>query len=170
MSKARAALARVDEAACRTWWDGGGVAWSERHVTESHAGRTKGARDYIPNAIRRELAERDGWRCRYCGVRLLAFDFIKALNRVLPTEFPLGRRDLDRHAAALVLRYSQDHVVPVSLGGSNDLNNLVATCAVCNFQKGSCTIEELLLLDPRECPPVVDSWDGLADRFGPLGY
>jgi hypothetical protein len=150
--------------------DAGGVDWSERHVTESHAGRTKGTRDYIPHAIRRERAERDGWRCRYCGMRVLALDLIKALNGVLPTDFPLGRRDLNRHAAALVLRYSQDHVVPVSLGGSNDLSNLVATCVVCNFQKGSCTIEELLLLDPRERRPIVDDWDGLAGRFGPRRY
>lgn len=165
-----AALARVDGAKCRAWWNQAGRAWGERHNKACHADYVKASQVVVTNAMRRELAERDGWRCRYCGVRVLAFDFIKELHQVLPDAFPLGKPDLERHAAALVLRYSQDHVVPRSLGGSNDLSNLVATCGVCNFQKGSCTIGELRLLDPRERPPRIDGWDGLAGRFGPRQY
>jgi 5-methylcytosine-specific restriction endonuclease McrA len=32
-----------------------------------------------------------------------------------------------------------DHVVPKSRGGTNDLRNLVISCAECNRQKGSCS-------------------------------
>lgn len=37
-----------------------------------------------------------------------------------------------------------DHVYPVSRGGSNDLDNLVAACAPCNMSKGAKTPEEWL--------------------------
>jgi hypothetical protein len=35
-----------------------------------------------------------------------------------------------------------DHVEPVALGGSHDINNLVTACAPCNLSKGSKTVAE----------------------------
>lgn len=35
-----------------------------------------------------------------------------------------------------------DHVLPLSRGGSNEIENLVPACNICNLEKGARTIEE----------------------------
>lgn len=54
----------------------------------------------------RWLAERDGNECHYCHVPFTA-----------------------------VLRATLDHIVPRALGGTNDCENLVLACDVCNHEK-----------------------------------
>lgn len=61
-----------------------------------------------------------------------------------------------------------EHVVPLSLGGSNNPDTLVSAFWTCQFQKGQCTLEELWLHDPRDRVPVSGEWDGLESMFGPL--
>jgi len=34
---------------------------------------------------------------------------------------------------------SVDHIIPISKGGTDDLNNLVAACARCNYSLGNKT-------------------------------
>ena len=36
-----------------------------------------------------------------------------------------------------------DHVIPISRGGTNDIENLRPACYDCNMRKGSKTLEEL---------------------------
>jgi len=60
----------------------------------------------------RETYTRDGYRCVYCRRDM-------ALN-------------LDNWLSIEV-----DHIVPISKGGSDDLNNRVTTCNVCNRLKGN---------------------------------
>ncbi|HRQ88778.1 MAG TPA: HNH endonuclease signature motif containing protein [Bacteroidia bacterium] len=57
-----------------------------------------------------------------------------------------------------------DHVVPHARGGNNDLDNLILTCAPCNFAKWHYLCEEIGLRDPRERAPISSWWDGL-ERF-----
>ncbi|MXW85183.1 MAG: hypothetical protein F4103_11515 [Boseongicola sp. SB0673_bin_14] len=40
-------------------------------------------------------------------------------------------------------------------------NDVVVTCAPCNYGKGDYMLEELGLIDPRLRPAVRTSWDGL---------
>ncbi|MEA3077880.1 MAG: hypothetical protein QOF60_2788 [Actinomycetota bacterium] len=77
----------------------------------------------------------------------------------------MGPRDDDRHWAGNVLRYTPDHVNAQHAGGHNTPENLVASCGACQFQKGSCTLEELGLLHPAEPTPDV-TWSGLYGRLG----
>ena len=51
--------------------------------------------------------ERDDFTCQYCGL----------------------------HANVDELQI--DHIIPVSRGGTNDINSLVTSCAVCNKKKGA---------------------------------
>jgi 5-methylcytosine-specific restriction endonuclease McrA len=89
--------------------------------------------------------ERDGYVCRYCGVTT--------------------RLDVaDNHPQ----RATVDHVTPVCLGGSHDLDNLTTACWDCNNKKGHMppplpepTIAELWPLSEREqlsiTPELIES-------------
>ena len=109
-----------------------------------------------------EIFRRDGWRCRFCGIRVLSLDAIKALDSLFPEEVRWRAKPYrNRNVAFNVLASSLDHILPHSRGGDNDPSNLVAACGSCQFGRMQYTLEEVGFLDPRLRPPVVDRWDGL---------
>lgn len=57
-----------------------------------------------------KILERDGYKCRYCGVGI----------ETCPLDI--------------------DHVLPVTQGGTNNPSNLVAACSTCNTGKGASLI------------------------------
>jgi hypothetical protein len=67
---------------------------------------------YRDPELRIEIFERDAWRCHYCG------------------------EDIAEETATL------DHVTPVSKGGADTEDNLVACCLMCNSIKSGRTYEE----------------------------
>lgn len=69
-------------------------------------------REAISKRLRFEILRRDGSSCRYCG----------------------------RNAPDVEIQV--DHIVPVSLGGTNDLLNLVAACVDCNNGKSARRIDD----------------------------
>ncbi|MGI4795797.1 MAG: HNH endonuclease [Janthinobacterium lividum] len=112
-------------------------------------------------AVELEIYRRDGFRCRYCGCRIV---HPKAQNHIaarLPGAVRWGNRDIQLNAAFYTLRGVLDHVVPHSNGGSSDPENLVVSCQPCNYGKGNYFIEQFGLSDPRLRTPHVDKWDGL---------
>ena len=77
-------------------------------------------RKQVSDEKRLDVADCDGWRCRYCNRKL---------------------RDGDPgHGKALEI----DHKRPVSRGGSNRRRNLQATCKRCNREKGDKTHKEYM--------------------------
>lgn len=124
---------------------------------------------------KRALHDRDGFHCRYCGVPVIRPEVRKVAARLYPAAVTWGRTNESQHAGFQALWAQYDHVVPHSHGGTNDLSNLVVTCAGCNFGKMSFRLEELGLLDPREFAPVSSLWDGLERLLGwvpspPMNY
>lgn len=116
----------------------------------------------MPSAAQKaDLHKRDGYHCRFCGIPVIRAENRKFLHKIYPTTIPWGKTNASQHAAFQCMWLQYDHVVPHSSGGSNDLDNLVITCAACNFGKMEYTIEELGLLDPREVAPLISLWDGL---------
>jgi 5-methylcytosine-specific restriction endonuclease McrA len=111
--------------------------------------------------IEAEVFARDGWRCRYCGVRVVLPKARKILADTFPDVVCWSGKDKDLHAAFYALSAVADHVVPHTLGGGSGPDNLVTTCQSCNYGKGDRLLAELGLIDPRIRPPVVDAWDGL---------
>lgn len=71
----------------------------------------------LSRRLRFEILRRDGHTCRYCG------------------------------AMAPDVALTVDHVVPVTLGGSDDPSNLVAACADCNAGKSSVPADAPLVAD-----------------------
>jgi hypothetical protein len=107
------------------------------------------------------LYTRDGWRCRFCECRVMSSHARSAIRAIMPDAVPWGKAE-GYHGAFFAMTASIDHVVPHSAGGGNEPENLVTACWSCQFGRGSYTIGEMGLLDPRERPPVVDGWDGLS--------
>lgn len=71
-------------------------------------------------------------KCWYCGVGLFFYNQKK--DKYLPA--PSATAGQNRR------KFQIDHQMPLSRGGSDDLNNLVASCAFCNSSKGGKTLEE----------------------------
>jgi len=69
--------------------------------------KAKHRREWIPQEIRKQVAQRDRFKCVYCGV---------SVNRT---------------------RCHVDHVVALAKGGGNDEGNLALTCVPCNQAKGT---------------------------------
>ena len=116
----------------------------------------------MPTALQvQELHLRDGFHCRFCGLPVIRSKIRRLMASLYPESVPWGKTNRSQHAAFQAMWAQYDHVVPHSHGGTNDLNNLVVTCAACNYGKMSYTLEELGLADPRLFPPIKSSWDGL---------
>lgn len=107
------------------------------------------------------LHQRDGFHCRFCGMPVIRAEVRKRAANLYPEQVTWGRTNASQHAGFQTLWAQYDHVVPHSCGGTNDLENLVVTCAACNFGKMSYQLEELGLLDPRNFAPIQSTWDGL---------
>jgi hypothetical protein len=105
---------------------------------------------------------RDGWRCRYCGCRVIPARVRRWIDKRLPGTIRWDQRtNVGCHAGFWTLWGSVDHVIPRARGGRNEAENLVTACMVCNFARKHFTLEQLGLADPRSRPPVLDGWDGL---------
>jgi len=99
--------------------------------------------------VRIQLAEQQGWICPYCR---------RTMNDSKPSKG-------DWLLATL------DHIIPLSLGGSDTRRNLVACCLDCNRHKNSATPARL-----REMADRIESlawWHGLtfpAERYVPRAH
>ena len=122
-------------------------------------------KERMPNSgERRALLARDGFRCRFCRVPLVRKEVRTLIRECYPDALRWGNRNVDQHAALQAIWLQYDHLVPHSRGGTNELTNLVVTCAPCNYGRWNCTLDEVGLADPRLRAPDHTAWDGL-ERF-----
>ena len=99
-------------------------------------------RKRIPEDKRMDVADRDGWLCRYCGRSVYDGD--------------------NDYEDALHI----DHRHPVSRGGSNRRRNLQATCKRCNLEKGDKTDKEYMDWLEENDLLEDDEDDDVGDPFG----
>jgi 5-methylcytosine-specific restriction endonuclease McrA len=177
------AMSQKDERACRLevarafaracdwtafewfWWEGGNE-WGRRRGTGPRATYTgPKASPSIPSALKREVALRDNFTCRYCQLRVVSSATLTALEKLVPAALPTGDRAVESHPMQCVLRLTWDHVIPRSAGGQNTVKNIVTACGGCNYNKGSSTLEELGLRHPLDRDRVENDWDGLNGRL-----
>lgn len=121
----------------------------------------------IPPDVKAAVLARDGYRCRYCGAPVVDAEIRKIAKTLYPDAVPwVDHVPEQQHAAFQCLWLQYDHVVPRSHGGPNTEDNLVVTCALCNFGKDKYTLKQLGIRDPRERAPKPSPWDGI-ERLRP---
>ena len=91
-------------------------------------------RSRIPRAIRDKVLSRDGFKCQYCG-----------------DVFPADQLTID-------------HLIPLAMGGPDEVTNYISACGPCNSRKGHLALHEFaatLKLDPKSLPvhgdPVLEN-------------
>lgn len=82
------------------------------------------AKDYLSNTLREAVILRAGQCCEYC----------KSQDKYSPTTFTI------------------DHIIPVSLGGTSDSDNLAYACFLCNRLKSN----------------KISAFDDLSEKWIPL--
>ena len=88
----------------------------------------------MPTAAEKALLhQRDGHHCRFCGIPVIRAEVRKRMKAAYPQALSWATRNTECHAAFQAMWAQYDHVVPFNRGGLNDLENLVITCAPCNF-------------------------------------
>jgi len=107
------------------------------------------------------IHQRDGYNCRFCGMPIIRRETRARIKAIYPTALTWGSKDVEQHAAFQAMWAQYDHVVPHARGGPTILENLVLTCAACNFGRAGYTLEEVAVADPRLRPPLRTAWDGL---------
>lgn len=113
---------------------------------------------------KRRIHQRDGYNCRFCGLPVIRSEVRTRIASSYSTAARWGRKELEQHSAFQAMWAQYDHIVPHAKGGTNDLENIVLTCAACNFGRGSYSLEEVGVADPRKRSPFRSAWDGL-ERF-----
>lgn len=108
-----------------------------------------------------EVIARDGRHCLFCGIPVIHPKIRLFLKSQYPTVLSWGRQNPTQHAAFQCMWMQFDHIIPHTRGGSSNSDNVVITCAPCNFGRMENTLEEFGLLDPRASTLRKSSWDGL---------
>jgi 5-methylcytosine-specific restriction endonuclease McrA len=108
-----------------------------------------------------EIFRRDGFRCRYCGCRIIFPLTESIISALVPNGVRWARRDIELNAAFYTLKGVLDHVVPHAHGGGSGPENLVVSCQPCNYGRGNWFTQQIGFSDRRLRPPRVDGWDGL---------
>ena len=103
-----------------------------RPVPKPTAVVTKAISRMPTSAETRSLYARDGWRCRFCGCRVVSNRARSAMRACVPGAIPWGELE-SYHGAFFALTASVDHVLPHSAGGGNEPQNLVTACWSCQF-------------------------------------
>lgn len=85
------------------------------------------------------IANRDGWMCHYCGVRLVAHaDMDAVLLAVPPRRDMFGNIWDDMWELPGDIKIATiDHAAPTSCGGGEEDANLLLACHSCNSGKGN---------------------------------
>lgn len=113
---------------------------------------------------------RDVWSCRYCGDAVFFTPLLKVLNELNPGHgyfHPNGKTgavlDIFQWKWATV-----DHIIPVSAGGQNTLDNYVTACWKCNLTLSN-RVEGKAKPEVKSINDQNMGWDGFSGLYLKLG-
>lgn len=114
--------------------------------------------------LEKSIFIRDGYRCRYCGIKVIDTKSLVRLEKVLGKEHfqPKAKVNSQRHGVSFAFRATVDHVTPHSSGGKTSYENGVTSCWNCNIGKLDAHLSQMGIDDPRERKTIYhDDWNGL---------
>ena len=122
-----------------------------------------------PRKYQKKVFLRDNYKCRYCGEKIISQDFLKLFSKALDVStFKRGKTNLTTHGIFHLTWPVADHVIPWVNGGKTDLDNLVTSCAPCNYGKAGYTIEQIGLDNPFSHKTNESNWDGFEKHINSL--
>ena len=160
------------------WWSethwGKKYPWMNRLREVEKEPRENATEGPPPTEVVKEVINRDGQFCRYCGVPVIDEKAHKELKKNFPAALRWVNND-EQHCGFQALHICLDHVVPKSRGGAHEADNLVVCCWPCNNAKGDHTLAALGFENPlkreveqdrlKYCPSkyreTLKDWDGL---------
>lgn len=105
------------------------------------------------------VLHRDGHHCRFCGMPVISTATRKALSQSYSEVIQWTDRFETCHAAFQCLWLNYDHILPNERGGTSDPDNIVITCAPCNYGRMNFTLEEVGVGHPLS-RAIVPRWEG----------
>lgn len=119
-----------------------------------------------PRRFQEKVFMRDNYHCRYCGNKVFSQRFLKAFSKLLDApNFRRGHTNLETHAIFHLGWPVAVHIVPWNIGGTTTLENLVTSCAPCNYGKDGYTIEQIGIENPLSRPIINSNWIGFDDLY-----
>lgn len=126
-------------------------------------------RESINKKTQLEVFNRDKWHCRYCCDAVIYSPVLKVFESISPGHgyyHPHGK-------TGKMLRYfankfaSVDHIIAVTKGGSNEIDNYVTSCWECNLKFGNKSHSEGKP-NPKDIIDVKLNWDGMLSLYDKL--
>ncbi len=158
-------LERSNDPVVRQWTEslwGKGGRYAVSGPFQSSPAFVSGQHARMPSANHQAaLHRRDGYYCRFCGIPVIRKQVREYFRKAYPRIRVWGRKNCEQHAALQCMWAQYDHLLPHSRGGSNELENLVVTCAPCNYGRMQYTLSEARLNNPLERSPRSGPWRGL---------
>lgn len=124
----------------------------------------KASRSYTEKQ-KMEQFVRDGFIDRYSGKQLLNPGILRVISYYFPDEFPYQEhwKMESCHRAYWELVPTIDHIVPIAVGGKDEVDNWATTSMLNNSIKSNFTLEQLRW--ELHSPGAYEKWDGLTDLF-----
>jgi 5-methylcytosine-specific restriction endonuclease McrA len=132
-------------------------------VTRRQLTPGKRSKQRMPNVgDKLSLHARDGYHCRFCGIPVMRKVVRNKFRVLYPEVARWGLCNRGQHTALQAMDAHYDHLVPHSRDGDSSSDNMVVTCAPCNYSRMHYTLEEVGLAGPRLREPTLTStWNGL---------
>lgn len=111
-----------------------------------------------------ELLQRDGFYCRFCRIPVIRKEVREHFKKIYPKAMTWGKTNQSQHAAFQAMWLQFDHIVPHARGGKTTHENMVITCAPCNYGRMNFLLEEIGISLAEIQVPSLEEWDGL-ERF-----
>lgn len=161
-------ILKADDPLIREWtesiWGLGGVFSKYRNKLGDPMQVAKVDRDPLRMPDKKGemlLINRDGFHCRFCGIPVMRKEIRETLKKHYPNALKWGSRNPDQHAAFQSMWMQFDHLIPHARGGKTALENMIITCAPCNYGRMNYLLDEVDLFLPDLDFHDLIEWDGL---------